>query len=55
MKRILSMELKKAFWNKRFLFSLSVALFLSLLSGFLQVRAGSGSGYEAVQSWSDQR
>lgn len=38
MKRILSMELKKAFWNKRFLFSLSVALFLSLLSGFLQVR-----------------
>lgn len=32
------MELKKAFWNKRFLFSLSVALFLSLLSGFLQVR-----------------
>ena len=38
MKRILSMELKKAFWNKRFLFSLSVALFLSLLSGFLQIR-----------------
>lgn len=32
------MELKKAFWNKKFLFSLSIALFLSLLSGFLQVR-----------------
>lgn len=32
------MELKKAFWNKRFLFSLSVCSFLSLLSGFLQIR-----------------
>ena len=32
------MELKKAFWNKRFLFSIVAALFLSLLSGFFQVR-----------------
>lgn len=38
MKRVLSVELKKAFCNKRFIFSLTAALFFTLMSGFLQVQ-----------------
>lgn len=38
MKRILSMELKKAFYNRKFLFALLVALFLVIFSGAMQVQ-----------------